>query len=101
MDLLIVERRANWSQWDRLAKTLHQPLHVLIHQSGESLDDLYARVEAKIARSHVSQLNRVVVLGPAGPRDVALTDVHGDVRRMLGRNVPVRRVDARDSVRTA
>jgi len=50
MDLLIVERHANWSQWNSVTKTLRQRVRVLVQQAGESIDELYARAQSKFAR---------------------------------------------------
>jgi hypothetical protein len=50
VDLLIVERHANWSQWNRVTKTLRQRVRVLVQQTGENIDELYARAQSKFAR---------------------------------------------------
>jgi len=64
-------------------------------QSGECREDLYARVDSKIARSDLSQLNRIVVLGADGPRDVALSDVFSDIRRSSGADISALRLSVR------
>jgi hypothetical protein len=70
MDLLIVERRANWSQWYLLARTLRQPVHVLVQLADESSEDLYARVESRLARPGSPMPRRIIVLGSNGQRQI-------------------------------
>lgn len=71
MDLLIVEHRADWSHWSHLTRTLRQPVHVLVQLSGESVDQLYARVESRLARPDTPRARRIVALCEDGAREVA------------------------------
>jgi hypothetical protein len=74
MDLLIVERSANWSQWSHVTRSLRQPVRMLFQQSGESIDELFARAEAKLARPDSRPVRRVVVLGAEGLSELVGAD---------------------------
>jgi hypothetical protein len=71
MDLLIVERHANLSHWNKVAETLRQPVHVLVQQASESIDELYARAQSKLVRPGAPLLRRLVVLHAEGAREIA------------------------------
>lgn len=77
MDLLIVERSADWSQWPRLTRTLIQPVHVLVQLEGESLDAFYDRVESRLTSVRASP-RRIVVLRAGDTEEILFESVDDD-----------------------
>ncbi|HET8937553.1 MAG TPA: hypothetical protein VFN67_29120 [Polyangiales bacterium] len=74
MDMLIVERGANWSEWSRLTQTLRQPVRMIFQQAGETTDELYTRVQSRIWRADCPMLRRIVVLGAQGTSELTEAD---------------------------
>jgi hypothetical protein len=62
MDLLIVERNADWSRWNRLAAGLSQPVLVLVQQADESPMVFYSRVARRVTHADTPAIKRIVAL---------------------------------------
>jgi hypothetical protein len=86
MDLLIVERTADWSEWPRLTRTLSHPVHVLVQLEGESLDTFYDRVESRLTRVRVSP-RRIVVLRAGEVEEIVLEPSHDDDEAASGQTL--------------
>jgi hypothetical protein len=68
VNLLVVERDADWSQWSTISRSLTAVL-MLVQQPDESCDAFHARVLKRVAKDRQS-IDRVVVLrGPARTED--------------------------------
>ena len=71
MNLLVVERDADWSQWTQISRALSHTVLVLVQQADETLRAFHERVAQRLARGVVRPLSRVVVLS------------NGQVKRLL------------------
>jgi hypothetical protein len=62
MNLLVVERDADWSQWALISRALSHTVLVLVQQADETMRAFHERVARRLQRGAARPLNRVVVL---------------------------------------
>jgi hypothetical protein len=72
MNLLVVERDADWSQWASISRGLGRAVLVLVQQADESSPAFHERIARRLQRGKAPPLNKVVVLG--SDRGAALPD---------------------------
>ncbi|HEY1534242.1 MAG TPA: hypothetical protein VGF76_09490 [Polyangiaceae bacterium] len=65
MNLLVVERDADWTQWNLISRGLGRAVLVLVQQADESSRAFHERITRRLQRGHVPSLNKVVLLGSA------------------------------------
>lgn len=63
MNLLVVERDADWSQWGTISRGLGRAVLVLVQQADESSGAFHERIARRLQRGKARPLNKVVVLG--------------------------------------
>jgi hypothetical protein len=63
MNLLVVERNADWSQWASISRGLGRAVLVLVQQADESSLAFHERIARRLQRGKAPPLNKVVVLG--------------------------------------
>src|ERR1700754_3961998 len=63
MNLLVVERDADWSQWAMISRGLGRAVLVLVQQVDESTGAFHERIARRLSRGKERPLNKVVVLG--------------------------------------
>jgi hypothetical protein len=62
MNLLVVERDADWSQWALISRALSHTVLVLVQQADETIRAFHERVARRLKRGVARPLNKVVVL---------------------------------------
>jgi hypothetical protein len=62
MNLLVVERDADWSQWAVISRALSHTVLVLVQQTDETIRAFHERVTRRLQRGVVRPLSKVVVL---------------------------------------
>lgn len=62
MNLLVVERGADWTQWAAATQLLGQAAVILVQQADESGAAFRARIAARLQRIKASAINAVVLL---------------------------------------
>jgi hypothetical protein len=62
MNLLVVERGADWSHWAAASRLLGQAAVVLVQQADESGAAFRARIAARLQRIKATAINAVVLL---------------------------------------
>jgi hypothetical protein len=62
MNLLVVERDADWSQWPQISRALSHTVLVLVQQADETVRAFHERVAQRLQRGVARPLRRVVVL---------------------------------------
>ena len=62
VNLLVVERDADWTQWAQISRALSDTVLVLIQQADETMRAFQERVAERIERAGRRALGRVVVL---------------------------------------
>lgn len=62
MNLLLVERNSDWSEWQTVSRLLGRVVLVLVQQSDESSKAFHRRITLRLARSNTPGLNRVILL---------------------------------------
>ena len=62
MNLLVVERGADWSHWAAATQLLGQAAVILVQQADESGAAFRARIAARLRRIKASAINAVVLL---------------------------------------
>jgi hypothetical protein len=62
MNLLVVERDADWSQWPSISRGLGKAVLVLVQQADEPTLAFHERILQRLQRSKVPALNKVVLL---------------------------------------
>jgi len=66
MNLLVVERNADWSQWDMISRTLNTTVLMLVQQSDESSSAFHDRIRRRLARVNRRAIDQVVLLRKDG-----------------------------------
>ena len=81
MNLLVVERGADWAHWDATSHLVGHSMLVLAQHGDEPSSDFRRRVRRRLSRIRKQPLNSVVLLrGGATPND--------DILRELMRRAP-------------
>lgn len=62
VNLLVVERGADWKQWSAVTKLLGNAVFVLVQQGDESSAAFRKRIKERLRRAKTSALNGVVLL---------------------------------------
>jgi hypothetical protein len=62
MNLLVVERDADWSQWALISRALSHTVLVLVQQTDETIRAFHERVARRLQRGVVRPLSKVVLL---------------------------------------
>jgi hypothetical protein len=62
MNLLVVERDADWSQWALISRALSHTVLVLVQQTDETIRAFHERVTRRLKRGVVQPLSKVVLL---------------------------------------
>jgi hypothetical protein len=62
MNLLVVERDADWSQWALISRGLRRAVLVLVQQADESSLAFHERVSRRLQRDEVPPIHQVIVL---------------------------------------
>lgn len=63
MNLLVVERNADWSQWDSISRSLSTTVLMLVQQADESSAAFHDRIRRRLARVNGrSAIEQVVLL---------------------------------------
>lgn len=71
VNLLVVERDADWSQWAQISRALSHTVLVLVQQADETLRAFHERIGRRLQRGVARPLDRVVVLRNAAARNAA------------------------------
>jgi len=66
MNLLVVERNADWSQWDMISRTLNATVLMLVQQPDESSAVFHDRIRHRLARVDRRAIEQVVLLREDG-----------------------------------
>ena len=62
MNLLLVERNSDWTEWQSISKLLGGVVLVLVQQSDEPFEAFHKRITHRLSRTNTPRLNRVVLL---------------------------------------
>ena len=62
VNLLVVERGADWAQWAAVSQLLGQAVFVLVQQGDESSAAFRERISERLARAKAKAINAVVLL---------------------------------------
>ena len=62
MNLLVVERNADWSQWDAISRSLSTTVLMLVQQADESRSAFHDRIRRRLARTNRQAIEQVVLL---------------------------------------
>ena len=62
MNLLVVERDADWSQWASISRGLGRAVLVLVQQADESSLAFHERISRRLQRNAIPPIDKVVVL---------------------------------------
>ena len=62
VNLLVVERGADWAQWAAVSQLLGQAVFVLVQQGDESSAAFRERIAERLARAKAKAINAVVLL---------------------------------------
>ena len=62
VNLLVVERGADWAQWAAVSQLLGQAVFVLVQQGDESSAAFRERISQRLARAKAKAINAVVLL---------------------------------------
>ena len=86
MNLLVIERGADWAQWAAVSQLLGQAVLVLVQQGDESSAAFRERIALRVQRIKDKAINAVVLL--RGKRDRAARGVryHRRLLHELGRS---------------
>jgi hypothetical protein len=82
MNLLVVERDADWSQWATISRGLGRAVLVLVQQADESTGAFHERIARRLQRGQARPLNKVVLLGSG--KDPAFDPTRDRMLRQLG-----------------
>jgi hypothetical protein len=82
MNLLVVERDADWSQWGVISRGLGRAVLVLVQQADESTGAFHERIARRLQRGKARPLNKVVLLGNG--KDPAFDPTRERMLRQLG-----------------
>ena len=66
MNLLVVERNADWSQWDAISRTLNTTVLMLVQQADETSAAFHDRIRHRLARVNRRAIEQVVLLRQDG-----------------------------------
>jgi hypothetical protein len=66
MNLLVVERNADWSQWDSISRTLNTTVLMLVQQPDEPSAAFHDRIRRRLARVDRRAIEQVVLLRKDG-----------------------------------
>ena len=62
VNLLVVERGADWAQWAAVSQLLGQAVFVLVQQGDESSAAFRERISERLARAKAKAINAIVLL---------------------------------------
>jgi hypothetical protein len=83
VNLLVVERGADWKQWSAVSQLLGQAVFVLVQQGDESSTAFRERIKKRLQRAKAKAINGVVLL--RGKKSLA-TRFHRSLLVELGRS---------------
>ena len=66
MNLLVVERNADWSQWATISRSLSTTVLMLVQQADESSAAFHERIRSRLARVKRRAIEEVVLLRNGG-----------------------------------
>ena len=86
VNLLVVERGADWNQWAAVSQLLGQAVFVLVQQGDESSAAFRKRIKERLLRAKDKVLNAVVLLRGKRPNASRRSRFHRRFLVALGRS---------------
>ena len=86
VNLLVIERGADWAQWAAVSQLLGQAVFVLIQQGDESSAAFRERISERLSRAKAKALNAVVLLRGKRAHAARRSRLHRSLLIELGRS---------------
>ena len=86
VNLLVVERGADWAQWAAVSQLLGQAVFVLVQQGDESSAAFRERIAQRLARAKAKAINAVVLLRGKRSHAARRSRLHRRLLIELGRS---------------